>query len=256
MARKRRRDKCRQRARKRRPRDVGAVVVCPRGGRDCPCRRSGMNPAPPSKPTHVVPLVALLEGLPSCLCDATASESHQLYVRQFGQLVSLIRRRTAFYAVPSNTREETRQKLEFFKAVIENEGGHRLFYVHGEPVRSEKDVQILFRLVWHGSPSDVSREVDDGRGPADYKVSRGATDKTIVEFKLASNPRLRRNLRKQVETYKKASDAAAGFKVVIFFTEAEWLRVMATLEELGLLSSRDIILVDARQDNKPSGSRA
>ena len=42
----------------------------------------------------------------------------------------------------------------------------------------------MFRLVWFGTPSDVTSEANDGRGPADFKVSRGAKDKTIVEYAL------------------------------------------------------------------------
>lgn len=183
-------------------------------------------------------------------------ESDQLYVKQYGQLVSLLNRVTEFYTSPERTREETRQKIEFFKDVIENKGGHRIFYVKGRPIKNEKDVHILFRLVWHVTPSDVSREVDNGRGPADFKISRGSKDKTIVEFKLASNTQLKRNLQKQVEIYKKASDAKTGFKVIICFTEQEQIKVEGILQELRLLNDENIFLIDARSDNKPSGSRA
>ena len=184
------------------------------------------------------------------------SESYQLYVKQFGQLAQLLHDLTAFFRVPRTTQEEARRKVEFLKDVIENKGGHRLFYVDGEPVRRESDLQILYRLVWHGTVSDVSREVNDGRGPADFKVSRGSADKTIVEFKLASNPQLRRNLQKQTEAYQKASDARTGLKVILFFTEAEELKVYGLLQELGMLSDPRVILIDARDDNKPSASKA
>lgn len=161
-----------------------------------------------------------------------------------------------FTPFPGNTRDETRLKIEFFRDVIENKGGHRIFYVNGEPIRKEADAHILFHLVWHGTPSDVSREVNDGRGPADFKISRGATDKTIVEFKLASNPQLKRNLQKQVDIYRKASDAETGFKVIIFFSEAEQIRVEGMLQDLGLLDAPNVFLVGARKDNKPSASKA
>jgi hypothetical protein len=36
----------------------------------------------------------------------------------------------------------------------------------------------------------------------------------------------------------------------------EYDRVMRILQELDLLGHRDIILIDARDDNKPSGSKA
>jgi hypothetical protein len=63
--------------------------------------------------------------------------------------------------------------------------------------------------------------VNDGRGPADYKVSRGSGDKTIVEMKLAKNTHLGRNLEKQAEIYQKASDAKSAIKAIIYFTEEE-----------------------------------
>lgn len=195
--------------------------------------------------------------------DATAisalkvQESDLLYIKQFGALALLLQRETPFFAIPGNTKEETREKIRFFKDVIENKGGHRIFYrSNGDPVRREKDVHILFRLVWHGTPSDVSREVDDGRGPADFKISRGSSDKTLVEFKLASNSQLKRNLEKQLDIYKKASDAPVGFKVIIFFSEEELIRVQGILRELEMDGDDHVVLVDACSDNKPSASKA
>lgn len=184
-------------------------------------------------------------------------ESNLMYIRQFGSLADLLQRTTSFYRIPGYTLDETREKIHFFKDIIENKGGYRIFYGStGEPLRQERDVHILFRLVWHGTSSDVSREVDDGRGPADYKISRGATDKTLVEFKLAGNTQLKRNLLKQLELYQKASDAQAGFKVIIYFSEQELIRVQGILRELKMEDDARIVLVDARSDNKPSASKA
>lgn len=184
-------------------------------------------------------------------------ESDLLYIKNFGGLAELLQRETGFYRIPGNTEKETRDKIQFFKDVIENKGGYKIFFgANGEPVRREKDVHILFRLVWYGTPSDVSREVDDGRGPADYKISRGSGDKTLVEFKLASNTQIKRNLEKQLDIYKKASDAQAGFKVIIYFSEEELIRVQGVLRELGMDKDFRIVLVDARLDNKPSASKA
>jgi len=55
--------------------------------------------------------------------------------------------------------------------------------------------------VWFRSVSDVNREVNNGRGPVDFAVSRAALDKTLIEFKLGSNSHLKRNLEKQVAIY-------------------------------------------------------
>ncbi len=183
-------------------------------------------------------------------------ESHSVYVCQFGALISQLRSETAFYREPITSKAAAVEKVMFLKDIIENKGGHRLFYHKGVPIKKETDLQILYRLVWHRTRFDVSREVNDGRGPADFKISSGATDKTIVEMKLASNTGLRRQLENQAEIYQRASDAASAVKVIIYFTPEERAHVSAILRELKIEESQDIILIDARDDNKPSASKA
>ncbi len=77
-----------------------------------------------------------------------------------------------------------------------------------------------------------------------------------MEMKLAKNSHLERNLEKQVPIYQAASDAERGIKAIIFFSRTEQQRVEGILDRLGLLGHRDIVLIDARNDNKPSGSKA
>ena len=69
------------------------------------------------------------------------------------------------------------QRLAFFKDVIENKGGHRIFWHGDEAIQRESDLQILCKFIWYGTPSDASAEVNDGRGPVDFKISRGALKK-------------------------------------------------------------------------------
>lgn len=183
-------------------------------------------------------------------------ESQQVFVDHVHRLVTLLLRNSTFYQQDWSTYEEARERAAFLKDVVENKGGHRLFYYDGVPIRRESDLHILYRLTWFASPSDVTREANDGRGPVDFKISRGATDKTLVEFKLASNTQLRRNLERQAPVYQRASDAERAVKVIFFFTDRERRKVLRILEELKIAESKDIILVDARSDNKPSGSRA
>jgi hypothetical protein len=154
------------------------------------------------------------------------------------------------------TYHEARSRLLYLKDAIENKRCHRLFYVAGQPIKREADLQIMYRLVWIGTQSDVTTEANDGRGPADFKISRGALDKTIVEMKLASNSHLRHNLQKQADIYMKASDAKKSLTAILFFTREEELKVTKILKELNLEKDNSIVLIDARSDNKPSGSKA
>jgi hypothetical protein len=59
--------------------------------------------------------------------------------------VKRLHEESPFYATAADTYEETRARVFFPKDVIENKGGHRLFYANGVPIRRENDLQILFR---------------------------------------------------------------------------------------------------------------
>lgn len=182
--------------------------------------------------------------------------TERLLVGEVRNLTKLLGNKTAFYQSNGNTHAEAVERVKFLKDVIENKGGWRIFYANGIPVRKETDIQIMFRLTWGGTVSDVNREVDNGRGPSDFEISRGRFDKSLVEFKLASNSGLKRNLQKQAEIYQKASDAQTALKVIVFFTEQEEEHVHSILRALKISKHPNVFLIDARSDNKPSGSKA
>jgi hypothetical protein len=187
--------------------------------------------------------------------DQRVRASERLYIDQVRHLAHTLFAETAFYDSQGTTHDEARQRVAFLKDVIENKGGWRLFFVDGEPLRRESDLHIMFRLTWCNTPSDVNREVNNGRGPSDFEVSRGRFDKSIVEFKLAKNSSLPKNLKHQAEAYQRASDAQQAIKVIVFFTRAEEVRTRALLHDLGLSDNPDVVLIDARHDNKPSASK-
>ncbi|MDA8257290.1 MAG: hypothetical protein M0Z99_16960 [Betaproteobacteria bacterium] len=159
---------------------------------------------------------------------------------------------TEFYEL-GDSFEESLRRVHFLKDVIENKDGYRLFYIDGAPLRREADLQILYRLTWFATTYDVNREVNNGRGPVDFKVSKGSGDKTLVEFKLASNTKLSQNLQHQVTVYEAANNTAKSIKAILFFNDAELLRVQNILRDLKLTERRDVILIDA-SDNKVSAS--
>lgn len=189
--------------------------------------------------------------------EARVREVENILIKQVRSWVSQFLDPGGFYSLPYNTYEEARQRVMFLKDIIENKGGHKLFYVNGAPLEREADLQIMYRLTWYATPSDVTKEANDGRGPADFKVSRGAADKTIVEFKLAKNTQLQRNLEKQCKIYEAASDTThPSIKVILYFDDTEYDKVHRILKHLNLQDDQNIVLIDACDDNKPSGSRA
>jgi hypothetical protein len=192
----------------------------------------------------------------SSVSEEKVAAAEYMFIHQLRKLQSLLRTNTPFYSTGLLTYQEAHARLAYLKDVIEHKGGHRIFYHDGVAIEREKDLQILYRLVWFGTPSDVGTEANDGRGPVDFKISRGARDKTLIEMKLAKNTQLERNLEKQVPIYQAASDAECAIKAIIYFSQAEQRRAEGILDKLGLLGHRDIVLIDARDDNKPSGSKA
>jgi hypothetical protein len=190
------------------------------------------------------------------VAEQRVTDSERRYIQEVRELSLALLRETGVYAISGDTLAEARERVAYLKHVIENQDGYRLFYVHGRPVEREVDIQILFRLVWFGTESSVDREVNNGRGPVDFKISRGRTDSTLVEFKLASNKKLKQNLQNQVAVYQRANQTEKALKVILFFSENELARVNRILKDLGLLGEDSIALIDARRDNKPSASVA
>lgn len=182
---------------------------------------------------------------------------YSLFVLQVREFIKEHIQGSDFFNKRGESYREALERLKFLKDVIENKGGHKIFYINGKPISRESDLQILYRLTMYGTNLDVSREVNDGRGPADFKLSNGAKEKTIVEFKLAKNTHLERNLKKQTEIYERASDTTnPSIKVILYFTSEEKKKATEILKRLKMENAPNILLIDASAENKKSGSKA
>ncbi len=131
------------------------------------------------------------------------------------------------------------------KNYIENQDGYKLFYPEGTPVKREEYLQLIFRPICSDSIYDVNREVNNGRGPVDYKISFGKDNATVIEFKLANNNKLEQNLKYQVNKYKDASETEYSVVAIMYFDEKEKEKLNRILKELSLLDKENIILIDA-----------
>lgn len=157
----------------------------------------------------------------------------------------------------STSYEEARGRVLDFKDYVENRDGYRVINRgNGQPFSKESEVQTFFALLLYNSEYDVNREVNNGRGPVDIKISKGSRDKSLIEFKLASNPSLKRNLQNQVTIYEKANRTKSSVKVIICYSQADQAKVSKVLSELKLKDDESVVVIDARSDNKPSASKA
>ncbi|MCK9615293.1 MAG: hypothetical protein M0R48_07315 [Candidatus Omnitrophica bacterium] len=185
-------------------------------------------------------------------------EVYSLFVEKLSLFISYLFSKTDFYKSSGNTLRESYQRVMFLKHVIEDQDGYKIFYPtpDGKPINRESYLHIMFKLTWCASESAITPETNAGRGPVDFAISKGARDKTLVEFKLASSSKLRQNLLNQVEIYKKAHDTNKAIKVILFFSAEEESRAKGIIGDLGLLNEKYIVLIDARRDNKVSASKA
>lgn len=170
-----------------------------------------------------------------------------LFIEKIHNFVKMLEEQNQFTKVKWDTFEETYQRVMYLKQVIENNDGYRIFYIDGEPVKREADLQLMFKLTWFATPSDFNSEVNNGGGPVDFKISRGFKDKTLVEFKLASNSKLKQNLAKQVERYQEANQTDKAIKVILYFDEIELEKTQIALKELGLKEGKTIVLINAEK---------
>ena len=188
--------------------------------------------------------------------DRKVKETETQFVENVRALIRDHLAGTEFCSENSDSLEESRRRVAYLKRVIEDNDGYRLFYLNGKPIKREADLHVMFRLTWFATAYDVNSEVNNGRGPVDYKVSLGKRNASLVEFKLASNTGLEKNLRKQVAIYEKASDTTKSLKVILFYSDPELAKVQRILRDLKLDRDENIVVIDARADNKPSASKA
>lgn len=150
-----------------------------------------------------------------------------------------------------------------FRHFVEENGGWRLLWNENQTSRSENAAQLLFLgIVKHycqANNIDVSPEPNIGRGPVDFKMSRGYEHRTLLELKLAHNTKFWRGLRKQLPTYLNAEKIHHGFFVVIVYSDSDMKRI-ANIRRAVRESARKpnceitVLVIDAR-GNKPSASK-
>jgi len=153
-------------------------------------------------------------------------------------------------------REEAKERLKFFKHIIEDCDGYKNLYVKGVQIAQENDLQRLFRFVWYGTNYKVDAESNNGRGQTDFIISKGQNNQNIIEFKLASNSKLS-HVFAQVKVYEVANCSDGSLIVIFFFSEEEYTYAQQVITGAGYENMIDesIFLIDCRIDNKISASK-
>jgi hypothetical protein len=121
------------------------------------------------------------------------------------------------------------EMVDAFKQYVEQNRGWELLWNDGGTPRGETASQNLFLGTvvpyCRANDIDISREPNIGRGPVDFKTSKGMTLRALQEVKLAKNTKFWNGLRKQLPTYLKAERIREGWFIVIIQSEEDLKRL-------------------------------
>lgn len=147
-----------------------------------------------------------------------------------------------------------------FSMLIENNGLNQLLY-DGDDLRHERFAQLLFYGIadayCEANNLDLSREPNAGRGPVDFKISKGYNSKVTVEVKYSSSPAVVSGFTIQLPEYNKAEKSYHSIYLILRTSERD-----NTIKSVQALSSQairegkrspEVIVIDARR--KPSASK-
>ena len=156
-----------------------------------------------------------------------------------------------------SAREEAKKRLSYFKHVIEDCDGYKIFYYKDQRISSEDNIRRMFRFVWCGTTYKVDFDTNNGRGEADVIISKGQYNQNIIEFKLASNTSLS-NVFTQVKIYEAANCTDGSLIAIFYFSQSEFETSKSVVIEAGYEKQIDnsIFLIDCRADNKPPASKS
>lgn len=166
---------------------------------------------------------------------------------------------------PLNTTDDvltvTRKICDRFKSLVEDNGLSKLLYnIDGTP-KHESAAQLLFYGIadsyCEANNIDLTKEGNNGRGPVDFKLSRGAKDKVVVETKLTSNPQLRHGIETQLPIYMQQEKTKQAIYLVIDTGHSKALdNFIRFYNNLGkeIKSKISYLIIDAK--SQPSASKA
>ena len=157
------------------------------------------------------------------------------------------------------------QLLIDFKQIVEQRGSWKLLW-NGSRGRSEKHAQQLFLTAMIGycksHDIDLAAESNAGRGPVDFKFSRGWHRRALVEIKLSRNSSYWHGIEKQTPIYMMSEEIGCGYFLTIQYTDEDLgndriKRVEAKARDVSKTRGYRVkpIFVNARQD-KPSASKS
>lgn len=115
------------------------------------------------------------------------------------------------------------EMLSLFRRFVELQGGWRLLWTTEKKPKPEEAAQLLFlgmaQAYFRLFGVELDREVDLGRGPVDFKLSKGTEVRMLLEFKKAENGKFWNGLDHQLPSYLASDDCPEGWFVALRYSE-------------------------------------
>lgn len=152
-------------------------------------------------------------------------------------------------------------EVEYIKRIVEENGVNQLLYREdGEPHKeayAQKLFSAIMRKQCENNDIDLSPETNNGRGPVDFKLSRG-TEKVLVEVKLTTNKQLIHGLETQLPIYMTQECSQRGIFLVFDVAKTDHARkkLMSIYSKLPKETKDRIRLVIVDATLKLSASKA
>ncbi|AOM84467.1 hypothetical protein [Salisediminibacterium beveridgei] len=140
--------------------------------------------------------------------EVTKYDVYQNINYKINRLINIItNEKEKLHLSKKNSYESAKEIINEYKKWIENQKGYTIF---SKGINTRNEEKIIQKTL-HGIAAyyckindiDISPESNAGRGPVDFKISRGE-DKTVVEIKLTSNPKTLHGFEVQIEEYAKS----------------------------------------------------
>jgi hypothetical protein len=135
-----------------------------------------------------------------------------------------------------------RKIVSQFRQLVERNGLVKSLWRNGRPLPEQYSQRLFFAVAYaycKANNLDISPEADAGRGPVDFKVSKGFNSRVLVEIKLSTNLKLLAGYTKQLETYKLAEES---------------LRAIYLVVDVGRLGKKDEMLYKRRNESSAAGN--
>jgi hypothetical protein len=176
-----------------------------------------------------------------------AASAHPLQLALFEQNIEDVRRVVS-------------EIIEHYKYAIEYHNLWKSLYdSNGEPHHESYAQRLFYAMALSYCKANdlaISPEVNSGRGPVDFVVSRGFHARVVVELKLSGSSRLRHGYTTQLEEYKASEETDEGFYVILDMGDAgkqleDVLELEAAARNAGEKYS-PVIVADARPKKSAS----